>query len=240
MAISGVTQLATMDCAWKSLEDESHEDDMSKYQQTLADSLQGSLTAMQQALVDTAWPCSLRVLLPSLLASMLAGSPHGSQIASHPWHLEIARCGYSTLAAKTSRAGILVWLGFMQVMLQFKAEWLEIMLTPDVVERMVQLTRANLDDRKVLSALLEIWKNLPPCIEISDAQRSNLQQTLRRAFQSTAENSQAYVETVETSRDLGIIQENPALTALFIRCHVRTHSVHIGSTKACQCSPNVL
>ena len=83
VAISGVTQLYTMDCVW-----ESHEDELDKYQQTLADSLQGSLTAIQQALVDTTWPCSLRVLLPSLLASMLAVSPHGSQITSHPWHLE--------------------------------------------------------------------------------------------------------------------------------------------------------
>ena len=222
VAMSGIIQLY-LNGGWEAPQDELGMAAASAYEQSLAEALQDVLTVMQQALVDNAWPCSLRLLLPSLLSSMLGGSPQGSEIASHQWHLEVARCGYySSVAAASlpdSRAGgMLVWLGYMQTMLQFKAGWLESMLSPEIIGRLVELTRSSLEDQELFVAWLAFWEHLPDCLEMSDAQRNHIQQTLRRAFERFPDHRED-AGTCHSSHDFDATQGNSALpAALLVRC----------------------
>ena len=91
VGIAGVAQLySNEDDEWERVPDDP---DVAAAQEAYASSLaecsQGALTILQQALVDRAWPCSWRLHLPALLASLLASSIYGEELASQEWHLMV-------------------------------------------------------------------------------------------------------------------------------------------------------
>ena len=90
VGIAGVAQLYSNADEWERVPDDQ---DVAAAQEAYASSLaecsQGALTILQQALVDRAWPCSWRLHLPALLASLLASSIYGEELASQEWHLMV-------------------------------------------------------------------------------------------------------------------------------------------------------
>ena len=155
-------QLYANSYAWEVTDAEAEVEAREAFEIALSEALQGVLLVMQSSLVDTAWPLSWRLCCaPNLLSHMLSQCCCGEEIASHEWHLEVARCSYDYFASCSSPStllermgGLRVWLGFMQVMLDFRADWLHRMLTPDVITRLLQLMQLSLNERKVLQLFL--------------------------------------------------------------------------------------
>ena len=100
----------------------------------------------------------------------------------------------------------MVWLGFMRVMLRFSASWLGTMLTPDNLSRLATLTRMCLEDRVVLLAWLRFWTELSSQLAVSETQRANLQQTLRRAFESTPKDEPLPTRTQASTVDEQVLE----------------------------------
>jgi hypothetical protein len=91
VGIAGVAQLySNEDDEWERVPDDPDVAAAQKaYASSLAECSQGALTILQQALVDRAWPCSWRLHLPALLASLLSSSIYGEELASQEWHLMV-------------------------------------------------------------------------------------------------------------------------------------------------------
>jgi len=243
VAVSGIVQLYSSNYEWESAQDEQGMEAEKGHALAEAEALQIVLILIQQALVDKTWPCAWRLCLPSLLDTMLSSSMHGKEIASHGWQLEVARCGYSNFAScgaldiankggmhkKTSVAeraalepragGLMVWLAFMCVMLKFSAGWLSNILTPDNLSRLVTITRTCLEDKAVLLAWLRFWTELAPRLAISDTQKSSLQKTLRRAFESTPKDEPLISRAQASAEDTLVLEAacGTAPSSLLIR-----------------------
>ena len=123
-------------------------------------------------------------------------------------------------AALEPRAGgLMVWLAFMCVMLKFSAGWLSNILTPDNLSRLVTITRTCLEDKAVLLAWLRFWTELAPRLAISDTQKSSLQKTLRRAFESTPKDEPLISRAQASAEDTLVLEAacGTAPSSLLIR-----------------------